>query len=148
MVNTGDYEIVQANKNALSIAFKTLGGTAENVPASDPVLLQKEAYAIYRGIARYHGLQEALQEALQISITDRRTGRPLKGATATLDGVISLTSDGQGQITFHGLRFRQYRMRVTARGYQPVEMPVKAGQPTDQPAGQREIVILEMQPES
>jgi N-acetylmuramoyl-L-alanine amidase len=127
LVNTGDYEIVQANKNALSIAFQTVGTTTLGLPAGDPVLLQREAYALYRGIAGYFGLKEPLREDIAVTVTDARTGRSIKDARALLDGVLSMRSDPGGRISFYGLRPRAYRLTLTADGYEPVEMVVTAG---------------------
>ena len=127
MVNTGDYEIVQANKNALSVAFMTIGPGALQMAASDPVLLQREAYALYRGIARYHGLENSLTDSINLMVTDARLARPIKSAVATLEGKVSLSSDLQGQISFQGLRPREYRVQLAAEGYESVDMTVSAG---------------------
>jgi len=126
MVNTGDYQIVQANKNALSVAFMTIGPGALGMAATDPALLRREAYALYRGIARYHGLENSLTDSINLKVMDVRFGTPLKGAVATLDGVIGLSSDPLGQIHFQGLRPREYRLHLTAEGYEPVWMVVSS----------------------
>ena len=127
LVDTGDYEIVQANKNALSIAFETIGTAALGLPAEDPVLLQREAYALYRGMAAYFGLEQPLRADLVITVADARTGRPIRGARALLDGVLPLGSDPGGTISFLGLRPRDYHLTVTADGYGAVELTVPAG---------------------
>ena len=127
MINTGDYEIVQANKNALSVAFMTIGRGALGMAAGDSVLLQREAYALYRGIAGHHGLENSLSDAITLTITDARLDRPLKGAVATLDGVIQLSSDPQGQVSFRGLRPREYHLHLAAQGHDPVGMVLSAG---------------------
>jgi N-acetylmuramoyl-L-alanine amidase len=127
MVNTGDYEIVQANKNALSVAFMTIGPGFLEMAASDPILLQREAYALYRGIAQYHGLENSLTDSIILKVSDARLGRPIKSAVATLEGKVSLSSNLQGQISFQGLRPREYRVQLIAEGYEPVGMVVSAG---------------------
>jgi len=136
LVNTGDYEIVQANKNALSIAFQTIGTTALGLPADDPVLLQREAYILYRGIAGHLGLEEPLRADLVVTVSDARTGGPIKGARALLDGVLPLGSDPGGTISFLGLHPRDYRLTVTADGYGAVELVAAAG------AGKAVSVVL------
>ncbi len=138
LVDTGDYEIVQANKNALSIAFETIGTAALGLPAEDPVLLQREAYALYRGMAAYFGLEQPLRADLVITVADARTGRPIRGARALLDGVLPLGSDPGGTISFLGLRPRDYHLTVTADGYGAVELTV--------PAGAGRPILLELSP--
>ncbi len=127
MIDTGDYEIVQANKNALSVAFMTLGTGALEMDASDPILLQMEAYALYRGIARYHGLEDALSTSIELELVDAQLDRPMKGAKALLDGVLRLSSGPRGMIRFQGLRSREYLVQLTAEAYHPLAMVVPAG---------------------
>jgi hypothetical protein len=127
LVNTGDYEIVQANKNALSVAFMTIGPGALDMSATDPILLQREAYAIYRGMAGYNGLEKALDVSLELRVVDAQLGKPIKGAEAVVDGVLRLSSDTHGEIRFQGLGFREYRVQLTAEGYQPATMVILAG---------------------
>ena len=126
MINTGDYEIVQANKNALSVAFMTIGPGALGMTAADPALLQREAYALYQGIARYQGLKNRLADSINLKVADVRFGTPLKGAVAALDGVLQLSSDSRGEITFHGLRPREYRLHLAAEGYDPAQMMISS----------------------
>lgn len=126
MINTGDYEIVQANKNAFSVAFMTIGPGALGMAATDPALLQREAYVLYQGIARYQGLKNRLVDSINLKVVDVRFGAPLKGAVATLDGVLQLSSDSQGEITFHSLRPREYHLHLAAEGYDPAQMVVSA----------------------
>ena len=126
LVDTGDYEIVQANKNALSIAFQTIEAASLGLPASDPGLLQREAYALYRGLAVHFGLELPSRADLVIQVEDSRTGRPVKGARAVLDGILELHSSHQGQIFFVGLRPRDYRLSVEAGGYLPLTLTVPA----------------------
>jgi len=127
LADTGDYELVQANKNALSIGFETIGATVLDLSAGDPVLLQREAYALYRGLAGHFGLQAALREDLIVIVEDGRTGRPIKGARARLDGALELFSDAQGRIDFLGLRPREYRLTVEAGGYLNLTLTAPAG---------------------
>jgi N-acetylmuramoyl-L-alanine amidase len=127
LVNTGDYEIVQANKNALSVAFMTVGQGALGMDAADPVLLRREAYALYRGIVAYHSSDLALRESLVMTVTDAGSGEPVKGALAVLEGVIGLSSDANGRIAFSGLHSRAYALRLTAPGHHPVDIIVEAG---------------------
>jgi N-acetylmuramoyl-L-alanine amidase len=127
LIDTGDYELVQANKNALSIAFQTIGPSGLDLSAGDPVLLEREAYALYRGLAGHLGLEGALREDLTVAVEDSRTGKPINGARALLDGVLELHSYGQGKALFVGLRSRDYRLTVEADGYLPVTLTVPAG---------------------
>jgi hypothetical protein len=126
MVNTGDYEIVQANKNALSVAFMTIGPGTLGMAATDPALLQREAYALYQGISRYQGLKNRLADSIKLKVVDVRFGTPLKGAVATLDGVLQLSSDSRGEITFHSLRPREYRLHLAAEGYDSAQMRISS----------------------
>jgi N-acetylmuramoyl-L-alanine amidase len=124
MVNTGDYEIVQANKNALSVAFMTIGTGALGMDAADTDLLRREAYGLYRGIARYHGLKTSPADIITLKVVDGQSGRPLKGAVATLDGVLELSSDPRGEIPFRGLRSREHHLHLRADGYGPARRAV------------------------
>jgi hypothetical protein len=127
LVNTGDYEIVQANKNALSVAFMTIGPGALNMDAANPILLQREAYALYRGIAAHNGLEKALDVSLELRVVEAQMGRPIKGVEAAVDGVLRLSSDTYGEIRFHGLGSREYRVQLKAEGYHPAAMVILAG---------------------
>lgn len=122
MVDSQDDEIVQTNKNALSVAFMTIGPGALSMAATDRDLLRREAYALYRGIARYQGLENSLIDSINLRVVDAHLDRPVKGAVATLDGTVQLSSDSHGEIRFQGLRPREYHLHLMAEGYNPIHI--------------------------
>lgn len=138
-VPSKDPEIKNTKMIANSLLYRTLDHPREDVDASDPGFLDREAQAVLMAFALLYDLPEASRCSQAFRITRADTGAPIMGADLLLDQTLPLRSDRRGEACFEGLRERRAVVTVECRGFKSATMAC------DVPSGGIVDVALELE---